>query len=145
MENILDSWSVWRDEGAENAQLENMPILDIMTSFPVLPSGEFLWVYALLASSLPRRLWANMTSSTKSEVHDLLYPVYTTQPVVIYTIQSVVKSVVKPVWQTVVSCIQTFNLLSNQLVSCKRALHCWQRKTTRNVYRKFREVWTYRF
>ena len=65
-----------------------------------------------------------------------LYPVYTIQPVVkpvwqpcwtnshcsfnrlsnrvVYTIQPVVKRVWQPVWQPVVSCIQTFNRLSNQ-------------------------------
>ena len=32
-----------------------------------------------------------------------------------YTIQPVVKAVVKPLWQPVVSCTQTFNLLSNRV------------------------------
>jgi len=41
-------------------------------------------------------------------VHDCLWPY---SPV--YTIQPVVKTVVKPDWQPVVSCIQTFNRLSN--------------------------------
>jgi len=34
--------------------------------------GMSLWVYALLASLLPGRLWANIRSSTKPEVHDIL-------------------------------------------------------------------------
>ena len=34
----------------------------------------------------------------------------------VYTIQPVVKPVVKPGWQPVVSCIQTFNQLSNRVV-----------------------------
>ena len=40
---------------------------------PVLPSGESLCVYALLASPLPGRLWTNMTSSAKPEVHNVLH------------------------------------------------------------------------
>jgi len=40
---------------------------------PVLPPGESLSVYALLAPALHRRLWANMTSSTKPEVHTILH------------------------------------------------------------------------
>jgi len=39
----------------------------------------------------------------------------------VYTTQLVVKPVVKPVWQLVVSCIQTFNRLSNPL-SCQTCL-----------------------
>jgi len=35
--------------------------------------GESLWVYAPSASPLPGWLWANMTSSTKPEVHNILH------------------------------------------------------------------------
>jgi len=40
-------------------------------SAPVLPPGESLCVYTLLVSPLARRLWTNMTSSTKPEVHNI--------------------------------------------------------------------------
>jgi len=48
---------------------------------PVLSPGEPLWVYALLASPFTGRLWANMTSFTKPEVHNVLhYRQRTTEP-----------------------------------------------------------------
>jgi len=39
----------------------------------MLPPGESLWVCALLVSPLLGQLWANMTSSTKPEVHNVLH------------------------------------------------------------------------
>jgi len=50
----------------------NKAIVDIRLR-PSAALGEPFWVYALLASSLPGRLWANMTSSTKPEVHNVLH------------------------------------------------------------------------
>jgi len=47
----------------------------------------------------------------------------------VYTIQPVVKPVVKPVWEPVVSCIQTFNRLSNPFDN--RLYHVYSRLSNR--------------
>jgi len=43
------------------------------TSSPMLLSSKSLWVYAVIAAPLSCRLWANVTSSTKPEVHKVLH------------------------------------------------------------------------
>jgi len=51
----------------------NKAIVDIRTSPPVLPTGESLWVYILLATRHVAHLWANMASFTKPEAHKVLH------------------------------------------------------------------------
>jgi len=52
---------------------ENKAVVDMKLHSRMLQPGESLWTYAVLASPLPGRLWANMTSSTKPEVRNVLH------------------------------------------------------------------------
>ena len=51
----------------------NKAIVDVMTSPPVLPPSESLRVYAAIVTPPQDQIWANMTSSTKPEVHNVLH------------------------------------------------------------------------
>jgi len=58
----------------------------------------------------------------------------------VYTIQPFVKPIVKPVWQPVVSCIQTFNWLSNPLD--KRLYRVYSRLSNQVVQPVWQPCWT---
>jgi len=67
---LRQSWT--SNSAAASAMLTGESVSVYATlSDPCCSSFESLWIDALLASPLPGRLWANITSSTKPEMHNV--------------------------------------------------------------------------